>query len=457
MTFTTWFGTTGETVLPGRSASWGGAGEREIDLEQAWHRVHADLASLGWTSSARLTRAPGPAAAQCILRDRTGAEIPEGVGAGKGSPDVALVGAHFEALEHAVAGPSWAQRLPVVAASAGAVTPVWDDESWTEDLPPDASFAALPARALGGGADFLVPLFRCAPWYLQDGREATAVRDSTDDRLDTRPFAAYATNSGCAIGATTAEALVHGLNEVIERDSLSLFLLLTVLGGGKDPSVITVAPDDTDLTRVLAAAEGAVGGSITLLDLTTDLGVPSVLAVAGTEGDEPHYGAGSSLSPRIAVERAITEIVQTACLRDGVRTPWAGGEAQVDGIGPGRSYLAMAAEQDHRAPAIRDRFARHPDLLRCATMRIGDHLGGQSRVLPSDATPRVPVQEQVQRLVGALRASGHDVGWTLLHRWESGTAVVHVHVPGLELFHHVLVGHAPRPGRRARRLAHART
>lgn len=453
MTFSEWFGTAGESTLPGRSAVWGGADERVLDLDEAWRRVHTDLRALGWTSSARFTRDLGPAAAQCILRDEAGVEVAEGVGAGKGSPDVALVGAHFEALEHAVAGPSWAERLPLVVAPGHAISAAWGEESWAQDLPPDTMLAAMPVRALGDGPDFVVPLSRCAPWYLQDGPSTEAVRAATGDRLDTSPLAAYATNSGCAIGASTDEALLHGLNELIERDSVSLFLLLTVLGGHPPPPVLAVTPGDLELSAVLEAGEAAVGAPITLLDLTTDLGIPSVLAVAGTDTDEPHYGAGASTSLRIAVERALTEIVQTARLREAVRRPLADGEAAVRGIGPGPSYRALAAEQHGRAASIRQRFARHPGLLRCATMSVSDHLSGPRRQIPPGPGRPAPLRTQIDSLVGALRSVGHAVGWTGLHRWETGTTVAHVHVPGLEVFQHVLVGHAPRPGPRAERLA----
>ncbi|MFK5582267.1 YcaO-like family protein [Serinicoccus sp. LYQ131] len=458
MTFTSWRRTAGELTLPGRPFLWGGRGERELSGEQAWARIHGDLDDLGWTSSARWAERDGPSTAQCILRDGGGTEVELGVGAGKGRLDVALVGSHFEALEHAVTGPSWAEGLPVTTTLRGdpELTGAWAGEEWVGLLPDTARLTTLRATALGPGEDFPAPVFRSAPWLLDDTPEVDLLRRRTGDDTDYRAVAAYASNSGSAIGATADEAILHGLNEAVERDALSLFLLLHVLGGGPAPPRLTVPEEDHELAACLASAEEALGSPIAVLDITTDLGIPTVLCLAGTGTATPVYGSGASLDPRVAVERALTEIVQGHLLRRAVQDP---GGTQASGAtrptGPGPHYLRLAREQSVQHQAVQDRFVSQPALLRCATLRLGD-LSPPERVepVPERAACDQPlsVPDQVAAVVRRLEDAGHRVGWVPLHTFGSGTTVGQVHVPGLESFHQVLVGHAPRPGARARRL-----
>ncbi|WP_151524571.1 YcaO-like family protein [Serinicoccus kebangsaanensis] len=451
MTFTSWRRTTGEFTLPGRPFLWGGRAERELSGDQAWRRVHTDLEHLGWSSSARWSERTGPTTAQCILREGED-EIGLGVGAGKGRLDVAIVGAHFEAVEHAVTGPSWAPRLPVapVDRSDPRLVDAWQGEEWLDDLRTTSPLSSVWATGLGTTQAFPAPLFRSAPWMLDDTPEVAALRLRTGDDTDYGPVAAYSTNSGSAIGATAEEAVLHGLNESVERDALSLFLLLHVLAGRPAPPRIEIAPSDEDLTSCRAAAEQTVGQPITLLDITTDLGVPCVLALAGTGSPRPLYGSGASIGLRVAVERALTEVVQGFLLRQAVDHPGTSDDAG-PGVGPGPAYLRLSEEQATQHRQVEDRFAGHPALLRCATLRLGDlpPPEGISHVPPTAAT--ASVTEQVRAVVRRLEEAGHRVGWVPLHTWPSGTTVAQVHVPGLELFHQVLVGHAPRPGARARR------
>ncbi|ANS78495.1 hypothetical protein SGUI_1099 [Serinicoccus hydrothermalis] len=451
MTFTSWRRTTGELTLPGRPFVWGGRAERELSGDQAWQRIHDDLGHLGWSSSARWADHAGPTAAQCILREGA-REIELGVGAGKGRLDVAVVGAHFEALEHAVTGPSWAPHLPVTAVDRAdpRLVEAWQGEEWWDRLD-GSSLACVRATALGAGEDFPAPLFRSAPWMLDESPEVGALRRRTGDDTDYGAAAAYSTNSGSAIGATAQEAILHGLNESVERDALSLFLLLHVLGGGPVPPLVRISPEDEELASCRTCAEEILGEEITLLDITTDIDVPCVLALAGTSTDEPVYGSGASNDLRVAVERALTEIVQGHLLRRAVAEPGtSGGEGSE--IGPGPSYLRLSQEQAGQHREVVDRFAAHPALLRCATLRLG-HLATPGAVthVPLTATNR-SVSEQVRWVVRSLQDAGHRAGWVPLQQWPSGTTVAQVHVPGLESFHQVLVGHAPAPGARAVRL-----
>src|SRR5262249_13599380 len=121
-------------------------------------------------------------------------------------------------------------------------------------------------------------------------------------------------SNGCAVGASLAEAAVHGINEVIERDALSMFLIRAFF----DDNAPLIAFDPTslpeELAELLTYTEYLVGTTVTLFDITTDLNVPSVFAYAPPTADDnwPARGCGTSLSYGHAIYRAISELVQAA-------------------------------------------------------------------------------------------------------------------------------------------------
>ncbi len=149
-------------------------------------------------------------------------------------------------------------------------------------------------------------------------------------------------SNGLASGNVLSEAVVHALYELIERESLR-----TGAYDCHDPGMFGVSSsgarridlssvDDSIVNAQLMAFETA-GIDVAVVDCTTDLGVPSVVAMAHVSREAElrdnvinpmpfMAGAGTHLSRAIAISRALTEAAQdraivTAGSRDDLPRP----------------------------------------------------------------------------------------------------------------------------------------
>lgn len=438
-------------------------------MADAETRVRADVESLGWVARYRVLEDGEPTATQCALWDRDGAEIPYGLGSGKGPSAPARVGAQYEALEHALSGPLALEHLPLRLRSAGELlqSPLEADRAVREIAKqPDASVACLPYTALDGGSDLDIPLYVWATWYVSAEQTMSQRRAQLGDDTDPLPVRPYCGSTGCAIGATYDEAVLHAVNEWAERDALSLFLLRTVYDGGPMCGRLDAERLPEALSDPLERARTTLGRPVVLLDLTTDLGIPVVMAYSpGAPGDPAgSYGMGASLSPATAVERAVAEIVQgellTAVVRDRDSVP----RVRSNGARPSSqahpTFDQLVAEHDI-ASAVRQRLRAHPRLLACAQLDVGERL---AEAPPTDlADESLPVgagvREQWRTAVKRINAAGHRVLATTLRTLPHGTTLVQVQCPGLERFHMITKGHLALPGARGvrRRFREGRT
>lgn len=447
-----WIPSSGERMTPLPGLGWSGIRERELSLDQAQARVLAEVDALGWSARHKALDERDPTAVQCGLWDADGAEVPFGLGAGKGPGAAARVGAQFEALEHAFTGPTVLESLPLrlVDSADLARGPFAVDRAVRDVAAQDgARVACVRHEALDGGPPVDVPVFLWAPWFPLPTEEAVATRRDLGDTADYRSAASYSVNSGCAIGATRDEALLHALNEWVERDAFSLFLLRGVHDRGPLPARVPHEALPETLRGFVDRAQDLVGGPVVLLDLTTDLGVPVVMAYAPERtgaGPDHRYGLGASLSGELAAERAVTEFVQGALLAEVVAEQSAA---------PSGPFARLVADHDVVA-GVRARLAEHPRLLACAMVDFADRLEeAPTAPLPAETVPPgsgVPLQRAA--VVGRLSAAGHRVAAHPLRTLEHGTTVVQVQCPGLERFHLVTKGHVAPPGRRGRRFRH---
>jgi ribosomal protein S12 methylthiotransferase accessory factor len=115
-----------------------------------------------------------------------------------------------------------------------------------------------------------------------------------------------ASSNGLASGNTVAEALVHGLCEVIERDSLFRQQTSDV---ERHVDLDTLKPR---LVRQLLDRFGRVGMRTRVLDVTGPTGVPCFAAfLSHEESPGQYYGAGCHPSRTTALLRALTEAAQS--------------------------------------------------------------------------------------------------------------------------------------------------
>jgi len=116
--------------------------------------------------------------------------------------------------------------------------------------------------------------------------------------------------NGLASGNAMEEAIFHGLMELIERDAWSIF-------EAKRGSKREVDCRDTDnkIIKWLLRKFEVAKIEITLIDLTNDIRIPTIAAVADDvllkDPALLSIGVGTHLDPEVAVIRALTEVAQS--------------------------------------------------------------------------------------------------------------------------------------------------
>ena len=118
----------------------------------------------------------------------------------------------------------------------------------------------------------------------------------------------YPLSIGCAAGPTLAAAALHGALETIERDAACLWWR-----GGMPPRRL---PDDDAAARAAADTlsrlrQDASGRSSWLLDITSDLHIPCVVAVScRPDGRGVAFGVAARMTRSAAAQAAVLELCQ---------------------------------------------------------------------------------------------------------------------------------------------------
>ncbi|MCI0685909.1 MAG: YcaO-like family protein [Sporichthyaceae bacterium] len=151
----------------------------------------------------------------------------------------------------------------------------------------------IPARSVIDGTATWVP--------------RQAVRIGRDVRAQWRIYMLTASSNGLASGNTRAEALIHGLYEVVERDVTSS-LTSTTHRDHIDPHTV----DDPHCAELVDRIHAA-GAWLELVHLPNRFRVPCMVAYLWREdhGAAMVSGSGAHSDPAVALSRAITEAVQS--------------------------------------------------------------------------------------------------------------------------------------------------
>ncbi|BAW31718.1 MAG TPA: YcaO-related McrA-glycine thioamidation protein [Methanothermobacter sp.] len=116
--------------------------------------------------------------------------------------------------------------------------------------------------------------------------------------------------NGLASGNAIEEAIFHGLMELIERDAWSMFEAKR----GPKREINCQDVDNKIIVELLKKFEDAKI-DITLIDLTSDIRIPTIAAVADDvllkDPALLSIGVGTHLDPEVAVIRALTEVAQS--------------------------------------------------------------------------------------------------------------------------------------------------
>jgi len=149
-------------------------------------------------------------------------------------------------------------------------------------------------------------------WYaarrLADGREVLLPADLCLRRPEaTRDFAIpFPLSIGSAAGTSFDGALLHGLLELIERDAASLWWR-----GGRLPRAVDAREVGADALLQKLRPPGIARRRSWLLDITTDIGIPTVAAVScGPDGYGFAFGLATRLTLVAAARSAMLEMCQ---------------------------------------------------------------------------------------------------------------------------------------------------
>jgi bacteriocin biosynthesis cyclodehydratase domain-containing protein len=220
-----------------------------------------------------------------------------------------------------------------------------------------------------------------------------------------RGAAAFAADSnGCAAGNTLEEAIVQGFLELAERDAYAIWWYNRLQRPQLD-----LGQFDDSYVRDLQKQLEQTGRRLWVLDVTSDLGIPTFVAIThwiqnGRENIE--FGSGAHFDARIALLRALTELNQFLSL--GLMGGGTGEKSSLDGIAPLR---------------LKD----HPYLTPSGNPMIQPEFGSKFGHLDT--------REQVTACVSLAKRAGLDFLVLDQTRPDIEAPVVRVIVPGLRHFY----------------------
>lgn len=193
----------------------------------------------------------------------------------------------------------------------------------------------------------------------------------------------YSSNNGTAVGVNYDDALLHSVLEVVERDALSIHYLKYFVGK-KTETLYYV--DDSDLTeknRDILLELQKEFSNVKLINITTENNIPSVLCIGYLKDYRyPFVGSGSSLSKDYAIERALTEALQS---------------------------LHLFADDIYMEDLMNENIlSRFPNLVKC--LKLEYNIKRESyKPLPDYDILNVTVTEQLKDLKNKIKRTGYNI------------------------------------------------
>lgn len=281
--------------------------ERQLPVEEAISLAKAWAHSMDLALTSRVTavsKDTGAMTTRSTLSTVEGKLLAEGSGKGMGRQ--ALASGLFEAIEHAASNGSLL-RQP---------NPVLREVLLENKRIEVHDRAYTAARKLGKGLPQEVLVFHEIDADLNPIQHSFCKypRQACDisapilpDTGPLRALSAYTATTGTAAGTSWRDSVLHGLNEVVERDAESQFLLDINMGR---KSYSTIQLDEGDPLHGLFAeltTNRGRRGAVYLLNSMSGYVFCAVSEPTTTEGE---LGLGASQHPRVALERALTELQQ---------------------------------------------------------------------------------------------------------------------------------------------------
>ena len=211
-------------------------------------------------------------------------------------------------------------------------------------------------------------------------------------------------SNGCAAGNTLQEAIVQGFLELVERDAYAIWWY-----NRSQRSEVDLSEFDDSYIRDIKNQFADAGRKLWVLDVTSDLGIPTYVAIMhwmkdGQENIE--FGSGAHFDRRIALLRSLTELSQFLSI--GLMGGGSGDKSSLDSVTPLR-------------------LANYPFLIPASRPTAARDLG--INVSLDNA------REQVEACVAIARRAGYDFLVLDQTRPDVEVPVARVIVPGLRHFY----------------------
>ena len=265
------------------------------------------------------------------------------------------------------------------------------------------------------------------PLYLLDPRYGKNPPPS--DTFNYQAYAWNACDSGIASGTSKEEASIHALNEAVERDAYSLFLIKAFLLNNKI-SIIDKQTVPAHLKKMINHIEKEYSEDLILVDITSDIGIPTILVTLTNQAMaiQP-IGCGTSLFKDYALERALLESLQPLHLFN--------------------EHLANNQNQTLK------NFATTPLLAKCAKADISQ-LTPYSQKVHFNTIPvykgATSLEQQLHTIIQRIRDKNFTIYTATIADIDTGFQCVKYLIPGFENFYLVELGKYILPNKRGMNL-----
>ena len=375
--------------------------ERDYYPATSEHLIRNAISSLNLTETARYSNSL-QTVATCSLHTKKGDLVSEGAGKGLHC----IVGALAESVEH------YLMQQPHENALIATTTEIRKQPA----LALDGIIASLPAghKKLDCVlmSDDLLAEPTKVPLILLQPEAVVSEKLTIDPELSF--MARYSTNSGSAFGCSRNEAILHGLNEVIERHILSN-LLMTLCGQHESMALYTLEPGT--LEDAFSELPDFIPNAKEMKILFYKSLFGSFFSIAVPKRPQGRYpicllGSGCSMDLGTSIRRSATELVQALELFD-----------------------ETERAQDEKAYELLDPCPSLRPLIKLDTLR--NKIFNASPLFPADT---LTVEDQISVITRRLNQTGFQVLSRCVKELPNGCAVTQVYIPGFERFNLIRSG-----------------
>lgn len=327
-------------------------------------------------------------------------------GFGKGIGLQSKASAYYEALEHFL-----------IHHHASEIANNSDTYRFHEGY--QATIPHIEYETIGSNQPYFQPLFLFNPRY---GKYPAA-----HDRFDYSKHSWMAHDTGLASGTSITEASIHALNELIERDAHSLFLIKHFLKrNGHQPRLINKLSLPATLADIVVNIETTYHDDLMIFDITSDIGIPTFY-VSMTKQNRliQPSGCGTSLNAQYALERALLESLQPLHVQNHTLHE---NQQQIINVLSETPLLQRAAIAD---------VASLSEMA--ITIQFND--------VPSFHSV-IRLDDQLHFITQAIQNKGISIYRHIIEASENGFSCVKLLIPDFEQFHLVQIGKRILPAKR---------